>query len=96
MKCSITSTVFNEIQARTQRNRNIITRGLPEPRGSLEEQTNKDKETVENILNTLQTSNAVPKDIRRLGKFKAGSSRLLRVSFNCEKQKLTIIRKLDV
>ena len=93
---SISSSVFEEVEDRYRRQKNIIISGIPEQRtGDLTERKESDLEKVKKLLEHLSAS--INKDdittVHRVGKTGTSIDRLLKVAFKNREAKEEVIRK---
>ena len=86
--------LLQEAESRFGRCQNIIIRGLEEPSTGTEiERKTEDENKLHNLLQHLQVQNVQVKDIRRIGKSRVSSPRLLKLTINDDGKRLELIKK---
>lgn len=85
--------ILNEIQERTQRQKNIIICGIPE--SSFENKVERmryDTNEVQNVIRTIEENCVQPLKTFRVGKFVAGRNRPIKACFESEQIVLKLLR----
>lgn len=84
--------VLAELQERTERSKNVVIVGLPEPEADTsEERQHKDETEVKKVLKTVASECPI-KRVQRLGKYDARKNRPLKVFFDSNETVKTILR----
>ena len=73
---------FSKMDSRMSKMSNIIIRGLPEVKGTVEERVRGDEETAVKLLRFLDVTSVRPVAVRRVGKTLKGKPRLLRATLS--------------
>ena len=94
MRTNLTPEIFDEIQQRIHRSKNVIITGLQHLNfGSIAHRKSSDEDAVHDILNTLEEPVSDVKSVQQIGKNRLDGKKMIKVGFNSEEAKQRVLRK---